>query len=383
MQSSNKFWQNRHYQIASATHFFVDVLSNGRSVLVALLAINLGMTNAQLGVNLIFYNLGSAVTQPLFGWLGDRIGVRWLVVGGMGWMIGCFTLASLLPDYSALVFATVAGLGSGSFHPAGIKVASESSKEHAGSATAVFFMFGQLGLFLGPVLAGITLDKLGRFGYIWLPMACLFIFIIGLNKFNPTQPNPHKIKVIKQGSHPPLNLRAIILMTVTILSFGGINMAIMTFSPKLFAELGYNNTYIGWLSGLFMMGYAFGGVAGGAWADRSTPRHVILFGLITSILPIYLFISADGLWRFILLFMAGFLNGMPHSLMILNVQKLFPNNRTMASGLALGGMFFGGSLVSLILGIIADSVGLEMALPYTAVLALIATFTTIALPKEI
>jgi hypothetical protein len=54
------------------------------------------------------------------------------------------------------------------------------------------------------------------------------------------------------------------------------------------------------------------------------------------------------------------------------VQSLLPNRRGTGSGLALGFMFFSGAVGSYFLGLIADRVGLDVALQGTAVLPLIA-----------
>lgn len=79
-------YRERPFLAVALTHFFVDVLNNGRNLLVALLAVSLGLTNAQVGLALLIYNVGNALSQPLFGWLADRIGARRLVVGSLGWV---------------------------------------------------------------------------------------------------------------------------------------------------------------------------------------------------------------------------------------------------------------------------------------------------------
>lgn len=150
--------QNKAYVAVALTHFTVDVLNNSRTLLIAILALSLGLSNAQVALVALLYNVGSAVMQPLFGWLADRFGARWLVLGGIGWMILFYGLAALAGDWLALVALTVAGVGSGAFHPTGTMVASQASTTRRTQATAYFFTAGQLGLFLGPVFAGILLQ---------------------------------------------------------------------------------------------------------------------------------------------------------------------------------------------------------------------------------
>jgi FSR family fosmidomycin resistance protein-like MFS transporter len=123
-------------------------------------------------------------------------------------------------------------------------------------------------------------------------------------------------------------------------------------------------------------------MVGGALADRYSGRWVIFGGLMAAILPIYFYIPVEGIGRFLLLFAAGFASGMPHSILILRVQSLLPGRKALASGLALGTMFFSGSVGSYVLGLIADNVGLALTLQWTAVLPFIAGMLALLLPRR-
>jgi MFS family permease len=171
------FLRERDYLSVSLNHFFIDVLNSGRNLIVAMLAIALGLSNAQVGIVLLLYNVGSALMQPLFGWLADRIGARWLVVGGMGWSIFFYGLSAVASDWVALMAVTVAGIGSGAFHPPGTMIASQVSQKYRNRATALFFTSGQLGLFMGPVFTGILLEVYGRPGYLVLPALAFVAFL--------------------------------------------------------------------------------------------------------------------------------------------------------------------------------------------------------------
>jgi FSR family fosmidomycin resistance protein-like MFS transporter len=130
-----------------------------------------------------------------------------------------------------------------------------------------------------------------------------------------------------------------------------------------------------------MLGSAVGGVIGGTLADRWNGPIVILLAAGASMIPIFLYIPAGGIARFVLLLAAGFFVGMPHSILVLMVQGLLPGQRAMASGLALGFMFFSGSLGSLAVGLVADNIGLTSALRLTALLPLITIAATLLLAR--
>ncbi|MFZ0543867.1 MAG: MFS transporter [Candidatus Promineifilaceae bacterium] len=385
------FIRNRAYLAVFLTHFFVDVLNNSRTLLVAILAVSIGLTNAEVGVALLLYNIGSALMQPVFGWMADRFGPRWLVVGGMGWMIVLYGLAAVAPEWPALVAITLAGLGSGAFHPTGAKVAGEASTTARNQATAVFFTAGQIGLFVGPVLAGELLEGYGRLGFLALPFLALVAFGGGLRWLsNDEEHHPHAghshhpvtTEKTAAPSNPPIHWPTALPLMVIILFTGTIGIAATNFAPKLFTELGFDPAYVGWTAGLYMMGSAVGGIVGGALGDRFGRKPPILLGLSGAILPLYFYIPAVDPWRFILLLLAGFFAGMPHSILVILAQSLMPGRRATASGLILGMMFFSGAVGSLVVGWLGDQIGLGVALQWTAVLPVIGIMGTLMLPGK-
>lgn len=394
------YLRNRSYLATAGSHLSIDVLNNGRILLVAILAVSLGLSNAQVGIFLLLYNVGASLSQPLFGWLADRFGARWLVMGGLAWTSFFYVLASVVPDWPALYALTVASLGSGAFHPGGTKIASQTSRTRRTQATAFFFMSGQIGLFLGPILTGILLDSYGRRGYLALPLLALVVVVIGWRwladdvRFKRDVrherhvghagiaqhvPQPESGRQ-SQGAYRPALQQLLPALIIIALAYNTVSFSAQNFAPKLFTEWGYSASYIGWIAGLYMMGSAVGGVVGGSIADRIGGKPVIVFSMLAAILPIFFYIPAGDVWRFPILLLAGFFGGMPHSIVVLQVQALLPDRQALASGLALGFMFFGGAVGSYVLGVVADQVGLAPALQWSALLMLAAAGAALFLP---
>lgn len=378
------YFRNRSYLTTAASHLSIDVLNNGRILLVAILAVSLGMSNAQVGLFLLLYNIGASVSQPLFGWLADRFGARWLVMGGLAWTSLFYVLASVVPEWPALFALTLASLGSGAFHPSGTKIASQTSQTRRNQATAFFFMAGQIGLFLGPILAGALLDGYGRRGFLALPLFGLLVVIAGwrwlvddVRHGGASAPQERSAPGAQQEGHSraskpsdwrrELELhRMLPALVIIALAYNTVSFSTQNFAPKLFAEWNYSASYLGWVAGLFMMGSAVGGVVGGSLADRIGGRPVIAVSMVAAVLPVYFYIPAGDVWRFPILLLAGFFGGMPHSIVILQAQALLPDRRALASGLALGFMFLSGALGSYVVGVVADLVGLAVTLQWSA-----------------
>ena len=379
--------RQRPFLAVSLTHFFVDVLNNGRNLLVALIAVALGLTNAQVGIALLLYNIGNALSQPLFGWLADRIGARLLVIGGLAWMILFYSIAALAGNWLALIALTIASVGSGAFHPTGAMVASRTSVIYRNRITSLFFMAGQIGLFAGPVLAGILLDAYGRPGYILLPILALTALASSWQWLVDAPPSP-QIEHVPEAvadtavARPKNFWLTVVLIGLIIIISNTAIISIISFTPILFTTIGYEPTLVGWLSGLLMMGSAFGGVLGGVLGDRIQAKWVIIIGLTGSILPIYFFVPASASAQAGLLLLAGFFGGMPHTILVIMVQSLLPKQRAMASGLALGFMFFSGAVGSYFVGLVADNISLGVTLQSLAILPFIAIMVALWLPYQ-
>jgi len=378
------FLHDKSYLSTAAAHFFVDVLNSGRTLLVALIAVSLGMSNALVGVFLLLYNVGGSLSQPLFGWLADRFGARWLIIGGTGWVILFYVLASLLPEWPALLALTAASLGSAAFHPSGTKVASQISDSRRTQATAVFFMAGQVGLFAGPIMAGLLLDAFDRVGFIGLPLLSLIAVLGGwrwlVDDVRDQGPGDTQRRMARPAG---LNVRRVLPAAVLIIiAYNTVSFSAQNFAPKLFTEWGYAPSYVGWIAGLYMMGSALGGLLGGTLADRYGGRPITLLAMLGVILPVYFYIPAGDVARFPLLLLAGLFGGMPHSILVLMVQSLLPGRRALAAGLTLGFMFLSGAAGSAVMGVIADHVGLDTALQGTAFLPLVAAGATLLLPQR-
>jgi FSR family fosmidomycin resistance protein-like MFS transporter len=380
--------RDRSYLAVVSTHFCVDLMNNSRTVLAAILAVALGLNNAQLGLFVLFYSLGNAVSQPGFGWLADRFGVRRLIVGGLGWMIFFYALAAFVSPWLALVSMTIASLGSGAFHPSGTKYASEASAGAQSTATAFFFTAGQLGLFLGPILTGTLIQLYDRPGFIMIPLISLVVFAFGYLWLNEDavaaiykEEDRVAVKMIPAGV-PRVRRRLFIPLLIIFPLTTTASLATLNFAPKLFTELNYSPSYVGWIGGLLMLGSAIGVTLGGALADRINSKLVVLLGLLGMGLPIYFYIPAPDPWRFVLLFLAGLFSGMPHSILVLKAQGLLPGRRALASGLTLGFMFAGGALGSYLVGVLADNIGLAPALQSVALLPLLAFVAALFLPRE-
>lgn len=366
-------------------HLMVDLLNGSRPVLLAYLSEPLGLSNANLALISTMYVATASITQPVFGWLSDRFGPRWLASGGLLWMMSFFTLATFLPGTEALVFLVIASLGSAALHPAGAMQATVRGRTHyAGretTAASFFFLFGQLGLFMGPIIAGPLLDRFGLYGLLIPAGLCLPVAGNAGWQLRYTRPTP---VIGKASSKLRLSqgLGFIVALAAIAVLQAWAQQNMVTFIPKYLKDMGQTPGTYGLIAGLFMGGSALGNVLGGHLADRFGKQRVAGTMLALASIPLFL-ISSVGWspWLFLLVPLAGMFTGSVHSIIVVTAQGVIRGGMALASGLTLGTMFTAGAFGTLLSGPLADSRGFPIVFQMTAGLVLIAALVTVRLKE--
>lgn len=377
---------DRTFRTASLAHLAVDLLNAQRPVLLAVLSVPLGLTNALIGVISMIYTLAASLSQPLFGVLSDRLGPRRVASAGVLWMGLMFSLAVLTPGKWSLVLLTLAAMGSGAFHPAGTAEATEAGqlRVHGREATAasLFFLFGQVGYSLGPAVGGAIVDRWGPAGLLLLTSLVLPMGLTGAKSICPAglqdaQPTPDLRAQLDPGR---VALAALIVVSA-LRSWAQTNM--VTFLPKYYADHLYRPAQLGLIAALFMAGSAVGGVVGGWLGDRYNRRLVTATSLALAAIPLALFrfLGLTPL-AYLLAALSGALTGASHSILIVYAQRLVPGRIGTASGLALGFTFASGSLGTWLTGYQADLAGFNAVFLTTAALSLVAGAASMGLKLD-
>lgn len=380
---------NSVFMAAGLGHFSVDLLNGTRATLLTFLSPTLGLNNAALGTISTIYVWASAAAQPIFGWLADRIGTRWLAALGIFWMFAFFELSMLTVGPLGIIFLVFASFGSAAFHPVGTMEATLVGREqYAGRETTAaswFFFFGQFGLFLGPTISGVLLSRFGLTGLMGL---AILLVPISLNagwqlRYRHLAHAAHR-KSEAALTRPAADRKLII----TLALMGGLQawaqQNMITFVPKYLADLGQTPATYGLVSGLFMGGSAFGNVIGGNLADRFGKQRIVMTMLLLSTIPLFI-ISQIGWshWLFILVPLAGFFTGSVHSIVVVAAQRALPMGMATASGLTLGFIFSAGALGTLLSGPLADSFGWPPVFQLTAGLTLFAALLTNGMKNKV
>jgi MFS transporter, FSR family, fosmidomycin resistance protein len=379
------------FSSVALSHLIVDAINGLRAVLLAYLSGPLGLSNTVLGIVSTAYIVSAALIQPFFGYLADKFSSRWVVSGGVLWMAFFFTLALFTPGHLALAFLIFASLGSGAFHPAGTMQATLSGRNHFSgretTATAYFFVFGQVGLFIGPLAGGPLLDLFGSAG---LLVFTAFAVPIGINAVWQLRPGL-ELRVVQtfqkakvSASQGRGKVAPLLFAFATMVFFQAwIQQNLITFLPKYLSDLGQPAAFYGVLAATFMGGSALGNILGGNLADRFGKRRVAFLALLLASIPLFMIAEVGlSMWLFLLVPLSGGLTGSVHSIFVVLAQRHIPTGMALASGLILGYIFTSGALGTLFAGYLADVWGLLPIFRMNGALAVLAALLALTLKKE-
>lgn len=354
-------------------HFIVDTFNSSRPVLLTYL----GLSESQIALFSTIYIWASALTQPLFGWISDRSGPRWLAAGGLLWMTVFYSAALFLPGNLGLGSLIIAALGSSAFHPVGAVQASLRGrnllKGRETTSTSLFFTSGQLGHFIGPIITGIILALYKLPGMFIIPIVSIPIGFSLLYQLRANHPHPKPAPTVDSNrAQAGLMFILVLALVAALQSWAQANM--VNLIPKYIKDLGQSATVYGSMAGLFMGGSALGNVFGGYYADRYSKRFIAAFVLFLAAIPIYL-VSIIGWspWLYVLVPLAGAFTGAVHSIMVVFSQRIIPGGMALASGLALGFIFSSGALGLLYTGRLAELYGFPFVLALTTGMVLLAS----------
>ena len=406
------FPRGRLFWAVSLGHLTVDIFNGSVAVTLTFLSGHLmPLTNTQIGVAISAYQMTAAVSQPVCGWIADRTGGRWLGAGGVAWTVSLIALSLIVAattrSFGLMVIPLVlAAFGSGAFHPVGTMHAAESDALRSTGNLSVFFLMGQFGGGFGPAIAGFLLDQtathndvftaglgpsfVGRlaehgsvvplliFALAAIPSVLLMLIAIPnahAHKHRPAALAPAAPKQLFRWA-PLLLLAAIIMLR------GLINPGLVAFLPRLFQSRGWSASEYGLVTTMYWIGSGITGVIFGNLADRYGSRLLIVVSMLLAAPAVFGLGVFGGSVSFLLALAAGAFSGGSHSLIVAMTQKLMPSGKGFASGASLGFIFAMGALGVLVIGALADRLGLDAAFQIVSVAGFATALLALLLPAD-
>jgi FSR family fosmidomycin resistance protein-like MFS transporter len=372
--------------ILSAGHLVTDVNQGALPALLPFFKEALNLSYTMSGTIVLSSNLTSSIIQPAFGHLSDRRPIGWFLP--LAPFIACLGLSvtGFVSHYSLLLLCVIlTGVGIAIFHPEGFKTAYYFTGDKKVTGMSIFAVGGNLGIALGPMVAMTLVTFFGLKGTMGLIIPGILIAVILLifnsSTLSTTVESAHK-EATKELRKPLTRNQkmsfSLLISIATLRAWTHFGMA--TYIPFYYINyLKGNPLYAGKLVSTFLLAGALGTLLGAPIADRWGHKKFLLITLALSSPLLLLFYHSSGFMTFVILGVSGMVLISTFALTTVMGQILLPQHLGMASGMMVGFTMSAGGLGVTLLGVIADTWGVPVAMKSIFALPCIAFFLSLLL----
>ncbi len=375
--------------ILSLSHLFTDLTGSALPAMMPFVKNTLQLSYTAVGAVIMVSNMTSSIIQPLFGYLSDKMEMKWLLpVSVILTYIG-FSFLGLSSSFVVLlILVIINGLGIAIYHPEGTKIMHYFSGARMATGMSFFQVGGNFGMALGPLFItyAITLaDLSGTLFYLLLGIPILAILLLFSKELNLPAKRENSDLREKRRESPPAGENkgwgsmSLLVFAVSLRSWA--HMGLITFVPFYYIHVLKGDAITaGRLVFVFLMGGVAGTLIGAAIADRIGHKYYFCLSMILSVPLLFLFLEARRIWVFIILFMVGLLLISSFSVTIVMGQRILKNRLGMASGLTVGFVIGMGGVGAGLLGIVADSWGVMTVLKLIAYMPALGFIPALMIP---
>jgi len=365
----------------SICHFIHDIYSSFLAPLLPLFIEKFSMSLSQAGLLASAAQIPSLL-NPYIGTLADRISVRYFIILAPAMTAVPMSLIGLAPSYGVLlILLFITGISVAVFHVPSPVMISRLSGTKKGLGMSFYMTGGELARTVGPLAAVGAVSLMGLEGFypimiFGLTASCWLYF-----KFRDMPVNVDKRRHVS-AMETWHEMRFILLPLTAILVARGFMHASMTFFLPTFIKLETGNL---WLAGagltIFEAAGVMGILAAGHFSDRFGRRRILLASLLGAPLSLLLFVWSGGWLRYLALLFSGFTILSTTPVMLALVQEHAKNSPSAANGFFMMISFMARSAILVIVGLIADLVGLHATYLISAALGLLGIPFILMLPK--
>lgn len=379
--------------VAASIHTCNDAMFAVMYPLLPLIANDLNLSYAEVGLVRAFYSGASGILQLPAGVMAERWGEYSLLVLGNGWgAAGLLGMAAATTFPILLILAIAAGLGGNFQHPcASTMVARAFERGRRGTAIGTLNFAGDLGKMAAPALVGLValpfgwraaLLALGAFGLVFSAGVWLLKGWVRPPPLEPVGAPPPSSKALDVdeagalpvaapartiGGLPP----ALWLLSLVGLLDGSTRAAALTFLPFALGRQGMDGVAIGFVFGVLFVGGALGKLFCGPLGDRFGPFAIVLVTETTTALALLGLVWGPSIAVLPLAVVFGFgLNG-TSSVLYAAVATLVPDGkRGRGYGMYYTIIDVAAALATAAYGLFADWSGLDWTFAVMALLTL-------------
>ena len=367
--------------VLGISHLLNDMMQSLIPASYPILKDTYGLDFVQIGLITLTFQIAGAMLQPVVGLITDKRPMPYSPVAGMMFTLSGLVCLAFAGSY-ALILASVAliGIGSSIFHPEATRMARYAAGTRQGLAQGIFQVGGQAGGSLGPVFAALIIVPWGQPSLAWFAVAALMAMML-LTWIGSKQraisaefaARRAKRKISHTGPAHSARTIAVGLLVLTFLMFtkntyGESFRSFYTF--YLIEKFGLSIPASQLMLFVFLASAAVGVLVGGILGDKIGRYRVIWFSILGP-LPLTLILPfADLFWTGVLTVLIQIIMASAFASILIYAMDLLPDRIGLIGGLFYGLNFGLGGIAAALLGIMADSYGVEAVYRICALLPL-------------
>ena len=371
----------------SLCHMLNDIMQSLLASIYPLLKENYALDFVQIGLLTLAFQVTASLLQPAVGMVTDRWPMPFSLPVGMGSTFCGLILLAYAHSFPVLVLgACLIGLGSAVFHPESSRVARLASGGRHGFAQSMFQVGGNAGTAIGPLLAAFIVLPFGQTSLAWLSVIALLGMGIltwvgnwyaSERRLAAGRPQASRALPLPR-SRVVWALIVLVLLTTTKNVYISSISSYFTFYTIERFGLGVQEAQL--MLFLFLGASAAGVFLGGPIGDRFGARFVIWLSIL-GVIPFALMLPyANLFWTGVLTVLIGLIFSSAFSAIVVFAQELVPGRVGMIAGIFFGFAFGAGGLGAAVLGVFADSHGIDFVYRLCSYMPLLGILT-ILLPR--
>ncbi|MEJ2056417.1 MAG: MFS transporter [Desulfofustis sp.] len=356
---ATSFFDTEKVILLSVCHFIHDIYTSFLAPLLPFLIEKFSLSLTQAGFLSTAMQI-SALMNPHIGKLADRVSVRYFIIMAPAFTAIPMSLLGIAPNYGILlILMFFTGVSTSLFHvPAPVMVYRVSGGK-TGRGMSFFMTGGELARTLGPIGIIGVISIFGFEGYYPVMLFGILASIVMYLKFKDMP------VTVEQKQSPSIRrtcreMKGILVPLSAILVGRGFMHACLTAFLPLYVIQQSGNV---WLAGISLSLFEAAGVVGilavGGLSDRFGRKRLLAFCLVVSPIAFLLFTCTSGLLQLLILLLTGFSLLSTTPVMLAMIQEFSVDGSSAANGVFMMISFLARSAVVVLVGFIADLLGLE------------------------
>ncbi len=356
---SNEKFQAGNVVLISVCHFIHDVYSSFFAPLLPYIIEKFSLSLTQAGLLNTVMQL-PALMNPYIGKLADRMSFRYFIIFAPMFTAVPMSLLGLAPSYGVLMLLLfLTGISVSLFHvPAPVMVYHVSGMK-TGRGMSFYMTGGELARTVGPVAIIAAVSLLGFDGYFPVMIVGILATAVMYVKLKDMPVAPKKRETVSIRATCREMQSLLLPLSGIVVVRGFMHGCLTTFLPLYI--LGKTDDV--WLAGISLSLFEAAGVVGiltiGPLSDRFGRKTMLFFSLVLAPTSLLFFALSSGWIRFPLLVITGFSLLSTTPVMLAMIQEYSKEGSSSANGVFMMISFLARSAVVVLIGLVADQIGLE------------------------